>query len=128
LRVVVLECASHDLGRGGRVAVDEHDHGNAVDHAGARPVRREPLDVVGAAADEAHDLAAAEECAGHGDHLAARISAQVQDQARESIRTGLAAVTTCIVSSVPGDADVLVVPDLVSGNMLAKQLVHLAGA
>ncbi|MGW9822335.1 hypothetical protein ACUXK4_004930 [Methylorubrum extorquens] len=39
-----------------------------------------------------------------------------------------ATVTTCIVSPVAGDADVLVVPDLVSGNMLAKQLVHLAGA
>ncbi len=33
-----------------------------------------------------------------------------------------------IVSPVAGDADILVVPDLESGNMLAKQLVHLAGA
>ncbi|MBS0384016.1 MAG: bifunctional enoyl-CoA hydratase/phosphate acetyltransferase, partial [Proteobacteria bacterium] len=33
-----------------------------------------------------------------------------------------------IVSPVAGDADVLVVPDLVSGNILAKQLIFLAGA
>ena len=33
-----------------------------------------------------------------------------------------------IVSPVVGDADILVVPDLESGNMLAKQLVYLAGA
>ncbi|UHC19517.1 bifunctional enoyl-CoA hydratase/phosphate acetyltransferase [Methylobacterium currus] len=30
--------------------------------------------------------------------------------------------------AVAGDADILVAPDLVSGNMLAKQLIHLAGA
>ena len=33
-----------------------------------------------------------------------------------------------IVSSVAGRADILVVPDLVAGNMLAKQLSFLAGA
>ena len=33
-----------------------------------------------------------------------------------------------IESAVAGDADILVVPDLVSGNMLAKQLEYLAGA
>lgn len=33
-----------------------------------------------------------------------------------------------ITSSVAGDADILVVPDLESGNMLAKQLIYLAGA
>lgn len=33
-----------------------------------------------------------------------------------------------IVSSVAGDADILVVPDLESGNMLSKQLEYLAGA
>jgi len=33
-----------------------------------------------------------------------------------------------IVSPVAGDADVLAVPDLESGNMLAKQLEYLAGA
>jgi len=33
-----------------------------------------------------------------------------------------------IVSDVAGDADILVVPDLEAGNMLAKQLVYLAGA
>ncbi|MBA4341438.1 MAG: enoyl-CoA hydratase [Methylibium sp.] len=33
-----------------------------------------------------------------------------------------------IVSAVAGQADVLVVPDLESGNMLAKQLEYLAGA
>lgn len=33
-----------------------------------------------------------------------------------------------IVSNVAGDADILVVPDLESGNMLAKQLEYLAGA
>ncbi|WP_311276055.1 bifunctional enoyl-CoA hydratase/phosphate acetyltransferase [Methylobacterium sp. WCS2018Hpa-22] len=42
--------------------------------------------------------------------------------------SGPAAAAKHIVSRVAGDADVLVVPDLVSGNMLAKQLVHLAGA
>ncbi len=33
-----------------------------------------------------------------------------------------------IVSTVAGDADILVVPDLVSGNMVAKQLTFLANA
>jgi len=33
-----------------------------------------------------------------------------------------------IVSEVAGDADILVVPDLEAGNMLAKQLTFLAGA
>lgn len=33
-----------------------------------------------------------------------------------------------IVSEVAGDADILVVPDLVSGNILAKNLEYLAGA
>ncbi len=33
-----------------------------------------------------------------------------------------------IVSAVAGDADILLVPDLVSGNMLAKNLEYLAGA
>ena len=33
-----------------------------------------------------------------------------------------------IVSEVAGDPDVLVVPDLESGNMVAKQLIYLAGA
>jgi len=33
-----------------------------------------------------------------------------------------------IVSSVSGDADIMAVPDLESGNMLAKQLEYLAGA
>ena len=33
-----------------------------------------------------------------------------------------------IVSDVAGSADILVVPDLESGNMLAKQLEHLGGA
>ena len=33
-----------------------------------------------------------------------------------------------IVSDVAGDADILAVPDLESGNMLAKQLEYLAGA
>ena len=33
-----------------------------------------------------------------------------------------------IVSTVAGSADILVVPDLESGNMLAKQLEYLAGA
>jgi len=33
-----------------------------------------------------------------------------------------------IESEVAGDADILVVPDLESGNMLAKQLEYLAGA
>ncbi|SOE08760.1 phosphate acetyltransferase/phosphate butyryltransferase [Hoeflea halophila] len=33
-----------------------------------------------------------------------------------------------IVSDVAGHADILVTPDLESGNMIAKQLIHLAGA
>jgi phosphate acetyltransferase len=33
-----------------------------------------------------------------------------------------------ITSSVAGQADILVVPDLESGNMLSKQLEYLAGA
>jgi phosphate acetyltransferase len=39
-----------------------------------------------------------------------------------------AAITKNIVSPVAGDADILVTPDLESGNMLAKQLVYFAGA
>ena len=39
-----------------------------------------------------------------------------------------AAKTKGIVSPVAGDADILVVPDLESGNMLAKQLEYLGGA
>ena len=39
-----------------------------------------------------------------------------------------AAAIKGIVSPVAGQADILVVPDLVSGNMLAKQLEYLGGA
>lgn len=39
-----------------------------------------------------------------------------------------AAITKGIVSAVPGEADILLVPDLEAGNMLAKQLQYLAGA
>ena len=39
-----------------------------------------------------------------------------------------AAKTKRIVSSVAGYADILLVPDLESGNMIAKQLTYLAGA
>ena len=39
-----------------------------------------------------------------------------------------AAETKGIVSPVAGDADILVVPDLNAGNMLAKQMEYLAGA
>jgi phosphotransacetylase len=40
----------------------------------------------------------------------------------------LAAKTKHIVSPVAGEADILVVPDLEAGNMIAKQLEYLAGA
>ena len=39
-----------------------------------------------------------------------------------------AARTKGIVSAVAGQADILLVPDIESGNMVAKQLTHLAGA
>jgi phosphate acetyltransferase len=39
-----------------------------------------------------------------------------------------AAASKLLSSPVAGDADILVVPDLESGNMLAKQLIYLAGA
>jgi phosphate acetyltransferase len=39
-----------------------------------------------------------------------------------------AAQTKHIVSPVAGDADILVVPDIEAGNMVAKQLIYLAGA
>lgn len=39
-----------------------------------------------------------------------------------------AAETKGIVSPVAGDADILVAPDLEAGNMMAKQLIYLAGA
>jgi phosphotransacetylase/acyl dehydratase len=39
-----------------------------------------------------------------------------------------AAKTKKIVSPVAGQADILIVPDLESGNMVAKQLTYLAGA
>jgi phosphate acetyltransferase len=40
----------------------------------------------------------------------------------------LAARTKGIVSPVAGEADILLVPDLEAGNMLAKQLIYFAGA
>ena len=39
-----------------------------------------------------------------------------------------AALDKGIISQVAGQADILIVPDLVSGNILAKQLIYLAGA
>lgn len=39
-----------------------------------------------------------------------------------------AAKTKGIVSEVAGQADILLTPDLEAGNMLAKQLIHFAGA
>ncbi len=39
-----------------------------------------------------------------------------------------AAETKGIISLVAGDADILVAPDLEAGNMMAKQLIYLAGA
>ncbi|WP_095589443.1 bifunctional enoyl-CoA hydratase/phosphate acetyltransferase [Actibacterium ureilyticum] len=39
-----------------------------------------------------------------------------------------AAETKGIVSPVAGDADILIAPDLEAGNMIAKQLMYLAGA
>ena len=39
-----------------------------------------------------------------------------------------AAKTKGIVSEVAGDADILLAPDLEAGNMIAKQLIYLAGA
>jgi phosphate acetyltransferase len=39
-----------------------------------------------------------------------------------------AAAAKGIVSDVAGDADILLVPDLEAGNMIAKQLIYLAGA
>ena len=39
-----------------------------------------------------------------------------------------AARSKAIASPVAGEADILLVPDLESGNMLAKQLIYLAGA
>jgi phosphotransacetylase/acyl dehydratase len=39
-----------------------------------------------------------------------------------------AAETKGILSDVAGQADILIVPDLEAGNMLAKQLIYLAGA
>jgi len=39
-----------------------------------------------------------------------------------------AAAAKGIVSDIAGDADVLITPDLEAGNILAKQLVFLAGA
>ena len=39
-----------------------------------------------------------------------------------------AARTKGIVSEVAGKADILLVPDLEAGNMLAKQLIYFAGA
>jgi phosphotransacetylase len=42
--------------------------------------------------------------------------------------SAVAARTKGIVSAVAGQADILVVPDLESGNMLAKQLIYLGQA
>lgn len=40
----------------------------------------------------------------------------------------VAAQAKGIISDVAGDADILVAPDLEAGNMIAKQLIYLAGA
>jgi phosphotransacetylase/acyl dehydratase len=40
----------------------------------------------------------------------------------------VAAAAKELVSDVAGDADILIAPDLEAGNMLAKQLIYLAGA
>jgi phosphate acetyltransferase len=40
----------------------------------------------------------------------------------------VAAATKELVSEVAGDADILIAPDLEAGNMIAKQLIYLAGA
>ena len=42
--------------------------------------------------------------------------------------SGLQTIAMAAQRVVAGEADILVAPDLVSGNMLAKQLIHLAGA
>jgi phosphotransacetylase/acyl dehydratase len=39
-----------------------------------------------------------------------------------------AAAAKYLVSDVAGDADILIAPDLEAGNMIAKQLIYLAGA
>ena len=39
-----------------------------------------------------------------------------------------AATTKGILSEVAGDPDILIVPDLESGNMISKQLIYMAGA
>ena len=39
-----------------------------------------------------------------------------------------AAETKGIVSDVAGDPDILIAPDLEAGNMIAKQLMYLAGS
>jgi phosphotransacetylase/acyl dehydratase len=39
-----------------------------------------------------------------------------------------AAAAKDLVSNVAGDADILIAPDLEAGNMMAKQLIYLAGA
>jgi phosphotransacetylase/acyl dehydratase len=40
----------------------------------------------------------------------------------------VAAAAKDLVSNVAGDADILIAPDLEAGNMMAKQLIYLAGA
>jgi phosphotransacetylase/acyl dehydratase len=46
----------------------------------------------------------------------------------DSVVSREAASTKAIQSAVAGDADILVAPDLEAGNMIAKQLIYLAGA
>ena len=50
------------------------------------------------------------------------------DRGKAAIADLEAARTKGIVSPVAGQADILIVPDLEAGNMLAKQLVYLADA
>ena len=61
---------------------------------------------------------------------AARSPAPILDGplAFDNAVSAAAARTKGIVSEVAGAADILVVPDLESGNMLAKQLEYLGGA
>ena len=51
-----------------------------------------------------------------------------QEVARRAATAARAATSSGIVSPVAGQADILVVPDLESGNMVAKQLEYLADA
>ncbi|ATQ69176.1 MULTISPECIES: bifunctional enoyl-CoA hydratase/phosphate acetyltransferase [Methylosinus] len=104
---------------------------NAIDLAHALGIARPKLaalsavETVDAAIPSTIDAAALCKMADRGQITGADVDGPLAFDNAISLE---AAKTKGITSSVAGDADILLAPDLEAGNILAKQLVYLAGA